>query len=114
MLTALPTIDSQKDISREQLLLNTDGYVISSSVSGNVQTLLLPYVLVTHGQGTGSGLEVALAIRKIRPDLPVVIILGFVNDELLEGALAAGVQEVVHKPNSGSELVDSIGRLLQA
>ncbi|MDO9133613.1 PAS domain S-box protein [Hydrogenophaga sp.] len=62
----------------------------------------------------GSGLEVALAMRKIRSDLPVVIISGFVTDELLEGALAAGVQEVVYKPNSVSELVDSIGRLLHA
>lgn len=62
----------------------------------------------------GSGLEVALAMRKIRPDLPVVIISGFVTDELLEGALAAGVQDVVYTPNSVSGLVDSIGRLLLA
>jgi two-component system, cell cycle sensor histidine kinase and response regulator CckA len=62
----------------------------------------------------GSGLDVAHAMRKIRPDLPVVIISGFVTDALLEGALAAGVQEVVCKPNSVSELVESIGRLLHA
>ncbi len=53
-------------------------------------------------------------MRKIRPDLPVVIISGFVTDELLEGALAAGVQDVVYTPNSVSGLVDSIGRLLLA
>lgn len=61
-----------------------------------------------------SGVDFALAVRAIRPDLPIVIVSGIVTDELLAGARAAGVQEVVYKPNSAKDLVDSIGRLLGA
>lgn len=59
-----------------------------------------------------SGLDVALAVRAIRSDLPIVIVSGVVTDELLAGARAAGVQEVVYKPNSVKDLVDAIRRLL--
>ena len=45
--------------------------------------------------------------------MTVVIISGAVTDALLDGARAAGVQEVVYKPDSVNELVDVIGRLME-
>ena len=60
-----------------------------------------------------SGLDVAIAVRAIRSDLPIVIVSGVVTDDLTAGAREAGVQEVVYKPNSVKDLVDAIGRLLE-
>ena len=60
-----------------------------------------------------SGLDVALAVGGIRSGLPVVITSGFITEALREGARAAGVLEVVYKPNSAEELVAVIGRILE-
>jgi len=61
-----------------------------------------------------SGLDVARAMREIRPDLPVVIVSGFVTEALRDDARAVGVRDVIHKPNSTEDLMAVITRLLSA
>ena len=60
-----------------------------------------------------SGIAVAEELRRIRPGLPVVIISGYVTDELVERARAAGAREVVYKPNTVDELCATICRVLE-
>lgn len=55
-----------------------------------------------------SGLKVAKAIRNARPDLPVIMISGYVNDELRTQARAAGVRELIAKPQDLEELRDAV------
>jgi PAS domain S-box-containing protein len=55
-----------------------------------------------------SGLDVALEARRIRPDLPVVIIAGHITDELRSNAAAAGVRRIISKPN----IVDDLCRVV--
>jgi len=59
-----------------------------------------------------SGLEVATAVRSIRPDLPVVIFSGYVTEELRTDALRAGVREVISKANTVDEMCQRIQQLL--
>ena len=59
-----------------------------------------------------SGLDIARAIRLIRPELPVVITTGYITDELREEAREAGVRHIVHKPNSVEDLVEAIALTL--
>jgi PAS domain S-box-containing protein len=59
-----------------------------------------------------SGLEVAQELARIRPDLPVVIISGYITDELRAKAPQAGVRHLVYKPNTVDELCEVIQRLL--
>lgn len=45
-----------------------------------------------------SGVELAMRMRELRPDLPVVIASGYETGDLLQRAHAAGVMQVVAKP----------------
>jgi signal transduction histidine kinase/ActR/RegA family two-component response regulator len=59
-----------------------------------------------------SGLEVAKEIRALRPDLPVVLASGYVTKEVHAQARAAGVRDVIYKPNTVEELSNTVGRVL--
>jgi PAS domain S-box-containing protein len=59
-----------------------------------------------------SGTEVAQAIRRVRPELPVVVISGYINEELREQAAAAGVRELVFKAQEMEELRDVVQRVI--
>ena len=59
-----------------------------------------------------SGLEVARAIRDARPDLPVIVVSGYITDALRAQAAAAGVRELISKPHEVEELRDVVQRLI--
>jgi signal transduction histidine kinase/ActR/RegA family two-component response regulator len=59
-----------------------------------------------------SGTEVAQAIRRVRRDLPVVVVSGYINEELRAQAATAGVRELVFKAQEMEELRDVVQRIL--
>jgi CheY-like chemotaxis protein len=59
-----------------------------------------------------SGLEIARAMRDVRPDFPVIVVSGYITDELRVQAAAAGVRELLAKPHDLELLRDVIQRLL--
>jgi PAS domain S-box-containing protein len=61
-----------------------------------------------------TGLHVAREMITIRPTLPIVLSSGHVTDELLSQAKAAGVSEVLYKPNTVDEYAEAIQHLLRA
>ena len=61
-----------------------------------------------------SGLDVASALREIRADLPVALASGYVDEELHENALAAGIVELIYKPGTADELCEVVARLASA
>jgi len=61
-----------------------------------------------------SGLEVARALRDIRADLPVAMASGYITDEMREQAPAAGVSELIYKPNTVEDLCEAVARLANA
>jgi two-component system cell cycle sensor histidine kinase/response regulator CckA len=60
-----------------------------------------------------SGLDVAVELRAIRPDICIVLVSGSVDDGLVASARAVGVREVLYKANTVKELCESVHRLLQ-
>ena len=60
-----------------------------------------------------SGLEVARAIRDAQPDLPVIVVSGYITDALRAQAAAVGVRELISKPHEIEELRDVVHRLLK-
>lgn len=60
-----------------------------------------------------SGLELARAVRELRPELPVLIVTGFVHADLEAKAAALGACALLAKPVSRSELSDALARLLE-
>jgi len=59
-----------------------------------------------------SGVDVARAIRDVRPSLPVLMVSGYINDQLRQQADAAGVRELFAKPHEEEDLRDTIQRLI--
>jgi len=69
-------------------------------------------VVTDYNMPFGSGLDVALAVRALRPDLPVVISSGYLPDGLREAAESAGVRYLLRKENTVEELCDVLRRVL--
>jgi DNA-binding response OmpR family regulator len=61
-----------------------------------------------------SGIDVASSLTKIRPDLPVVIISGFITEDLRAAASSLGVRAVVKKEHTIEELGAVIHSILRA
>jgi PAS domain S-box-containing protein len=61
-----------------------------------------------------SGLDLARALREIRADLPIALASGLVTEELRAAAPAAGIIELIYKPNTVDELCAVIARLAAA
>ncbi len=59
-----------------------------------------------------SGLEIARTIRDARPDLPVIVVSGYITDDLRAQAAAAGVRELISKSHEVEELRDVVQRLV--
>ena len=57
-----------------------------------------------------SGVEFARRVRAIRPDLPVIVMSGYVADELRQAARACGVREVIQKQYTLEELGPALRR----
>jgi PAS domain S-box-containing protein len=60
-----------------------------------------------------SGLEVAAEVARIRPDLPVVLVSGYVSEDTRRRAAAAGVRQVLQKPYTGAMLSAVLLRLVR-
>ena len=61
-----------------------------------------------------SGLEVAQELKAIRADLPVVLASGYITEELRAKAPAAGISELIYKPNTVDELCEAVARAANA
>ena len=60
-----------------------------------------------------TGSELVAEIRKIRPDLPIVMMSGYVTAALSERAREAGVAEVLAKPLAARDIARSLANALQ-
>jgi PAS domain S-box-containing protein len=61
-----------------------------------------------------TGSELAREIRRIRADLPILIMTGHGGAQLAQSAAEVGAMEVLRKPLRGSELAEAIARVLGA
>ncbi len=60
-----------------------------------------------------TGTELAQAMRKLRADLPVVLVSGYIGPVMTERAYAAGVTEILKKPVQARELAAALSRALE-
>jgi two-component system cell cycle sensor histidine kinase/response regulator CckA len=70
-------------------------------------------VLTDYTMPGMSGLDVAREVSRIRSDLPVAVTTGYITDSLRAEAPAAGVRELIYKPNSAEALCETVQRLLE-
>jgi PAS domain S-box-containing protein len=101
-------------------ILRKLGYRVSTFDSGEQAVAWMqshddPVDLVVSDQNMPgmTGVEVARAMRALRPALPVAIVSGHLSDKLLEDAREAGVFEVMGKQDSMDALGKAIRDLLE-
>ena len=100
-------------------MLQRRGYRVSGHVNGFTALQVLradpasfDLVVVDQEMPAITGLQVALEVRRIRPDLPVALASGFITEELRLLARGAGVREVVFKPEAMKDLYQLADRVL--
>jgi PAS domain S-box-containing protein len=71
-------------------------------------------LLVTDFSMPGlSGVELARAVHEIRPDLPILLATGFIEDLLPQDLDEAGVSATIRKPITKRELAEALWAMLQ-
>jgi two-component system, cell cycle sensor histidine kinase and response regulator CckA len=93
---------------------HVDGYV---SAKNALETLRrdpngTDVVVTDNNMPKMSGLAFIAELTKIRPDLPVILTSGYIDDELRAAAHALGVLQVVYKPDTIDGLCDAIERVV--
>jgi PAS domain S-box-containing protein len=58
------------------------------------------------------GTELAQAIRRLRPDIPIILMTGYGGTQLANRAADVGLSEVLRKPLHRRDLADSLARVL--
>lgn len=71
-------------------------------------------VVTDYNMPGTSGLVVARTVKEIRSNLPVAMASGYLTADLRAEALAAGVSELIQKPDSVDELCNTVARLVGA
>jgi PAS domain S-box-containing protein len=107
--------DDQPQLFANKRMMERWGYRVSAYSEQRVALdavlsgkLRVDLVVTDFNMPGTSGLEIARAIRDARPDLPVIMVSGYVNDELRTQAAAAGVRELIAKPQDREELRDAV------
>jgi PAS domain S-box-containing protein len=59
------------------------------------------------------GTELARELRRLRPDIDVVLMSGYSGPQLLERARTVGVREVLRKPLQFKDLAECLGRIVR-
>ncbi|HXI53007.1 MAG TPA: ATP-binding protein [Candidatus Saccharimonadales bacterium] len=60
-----------------------------------------------------SGFDIAEELKKVRPDIHVILSSGHLTEDLVERARRCGIRHVLRKPNSIQELSQSVHQLLR-
>ncbi|MBA4214064.1 MAG: hypothetical protein C0449_13390 [Polaromonas sp.] len=71
-------------------------------------------VITDYNMPGMSGLDFAGAVKALQPDSPVAITSGYISEELRAQAPAAGVSELIYKPNTVEELFAAVDRLARS
>lgn len=61
-----------------------------------------------------SGPELVKEIQAIRPDVPIVMVTGYIRPSDLEHARNIGIQELIQKPNTGQEMSEVLHRVISS
>ena len=59
------------------------------------------------------GTDLAAEIRRLRPDIPIVLMSGFSGAQLHERARASGIRDVLHKPLRSKDIAEALGSALR-
>jgi len=68
--------------------------------------------VVGHLLSAASALDLAVAVRAIVPDMPILLATASADESGAEALVAAGISEIVHRPLISAELASALARCL--
>ncbi|HYW49599.1 MAG TPA: ATP-binding protein [Gemmatimonadaceae bacterium] len=107
--------DDQLIVSLVSRLLSRSGCIVTGH--GNAQEALdeilqrpdaFDVVITDFNMPELSGLDIARAVRQVRPELPIVITSGYISAELQEQADRLGIHEMLYKPDLARRLLQVV------
>ena len=90
----------------------TDAHAAIAAVRAQPQDYSL--AITDYNMPELTGIDVAHALRAIRPDLPLAMASGYITEELRQQAADTGISDLIYKPNTVDELCTAVARLVQA
>ena len=113
--------DDETMLLMVQRLLERGGYRVSSFQSAKAALAAVrsrpndfDFVVTDFNMPELSGLEVARALQRIQPRLPVVLSSGYITEELRAQAQLAGVRSLLEKQNTFQELCGMVDFILSS
>ena len=109
--------DDEIDLLKPYILfLESKGYEVYTVNSGAdalelVETQKFDILFLDENMPGMSGLEVLLHIKKIRPNLPVIMITKSEEEELMEDAIGSKIADYLIKPLNPNQLLLSVKRI---
>lgn len=110
--------DQQWLLALLERLLTERGYQVRSCTDPaaaldvlNAQPDMFDLVVTDYKMPGRTGLDIIRAVRAIRPDLPLVLVSGYVSDQLREQAERAGAAAVIPKQYLATELLPALNVL---
>jgi len=107
-------VDDEVDV-REMIEvgLSLDGYRVVTAEGGGqaielIQTELIDLLITDFKMPGLSGVDTATRIREIAPDLPVIVVTGYVTPKTVEECMALGIVEFIRKPFPFRTLSDAV------
>jgi FixJ family two-component response regulator len=113
-------VDDDYDVRTSlRFLLETEGFEVRTFRSG---TALLgsstwhraDCLVVDYKMAEIDGLELVHRLRDLDVNMPIVLITGYPDESISAKATAAGVRQVLLKPNLGIHLVDCVRNAINA
>jgi PAS domain S-box-containing protein len=111
--------DDETMLVMVQRLLERGGYRVSSFLSAKAALAAVrsrpndyDFVVTDFNMPELSGLEVARALQRIQPRLPVVLSSGYITEDLRAQAQLAGVRSLLEKQNTFQELCAMVDLIL--
>lgn len=115
-------LDDEPGIARSvSLMLERLGYRVNAFTDAaealevfEVAPEKIDLVLTDLAMPEASGLDVARRVRAIRPDVPVVMMSGYMSEAERQRAQGSGVTAIVDKPPTAAVLAHALDRCLRA
>jgi len=107
--------DDQPQLFASKRMMERWGYRVSAYFEQRAAldavlsgSLRVDLVVTDFNMPGTSGLQIARAFRDALPDLPVIMVSGYINDDLRAQAAKAGVRELISTPQDREELRDAV------
>jgi DNA-binding NtrC family response regulator len=116
--TCLVVDDDRLILSLVAEFLETSGYICSTAESAEDALELLArrsfMLMITDLRlGGMNGLELTKRVKKIHPDMPIIVMTGYIDDHSYDEAIEAGAADFLKKPFTMNEVKTRVGRVVR-